>query len=308
MPEGVCIKKYITLEEYLTHLVDVVADAKTNHMNSGTNAGAPTRIQQEDMARILNADGYSSIKWIGLVRGKKSAAKVQDIDGEDDAIGEIMRRMYVRKAAKNKELMCCINQEGHCTKTFSTRIELARHIYGKYGLAWERNIRVIDNGEEMIPLSKKVRVNEAPDLAGMYDVIGMLYVGLQRYMVHNAPRDGSCFYHSFSSMRQPILKEETPSARAIKEILREFYKRNDTPLKRSLESLLSCSFVDRYRDIGNPGHWEHYNDTLCLASIYKIKFKIATVQRMRVVHSEEVVGRKKNGYRLSHTQKCNNDS
>ena len=45
---------------------------------------------------MLNAAGYSSTKWIGLVRGKKSAAKVQqDVDGEDkdDAIGEIMKRM-----------------------------------------------------------------------------------------------------------------------------------------------------------------------------------------------------------------------
>ena len=43
MPEGVYIKKYITPEEYLIHLVDVVADAKTNHMNTGGNAYSPTR-------------------------------------------------------------------------------------------------------------------------------------------------------------------------------------------------------------------------------------------------------------------------
>ena len=74
--------------------------------------------------------------------------------------------------------MCCINKEGHCTKAFSTRIELVRHIYGKYGLAWERNIRVIDNDEEMVLLRKKARMNVAPYLDGTYDVIGMLYVGL----------------------------------------------------------------------------------------------------------------------------------
>ena len=57
IPQVACIKKYITPEEYLAHLVDVVADAKRT---SGTNAGAPTIVQQEEMAKILNAAGYSS--------------------------------------------------------------------------------------------------------------------------------------------------------------------------------------------------------------------------------------------------------
>ena len=197
VPQGVCIKKYITPEEYIAHLMDVVGDAKNNYLTSGTNAGAPSILQKEEMAKILNAAGYSLTKWIGLVRKKKSVAKIQkDIDEveKDDEIGEIMKRMYVRRAARNKELMCCMNQEGHCTKAFSTRIELARYVYGRYGLAWQRNIRVINSDEELVPLRKTARGNVAPDLDGRYDVIGVLYVGLQRYIVHDAPRDGSCFF------------------------------------------------------------------------------------------------------------------
>ena len=38
--QGVCIKKYITPEEYIAHLMDVVGDAKNNYLTSGTNAGA----------------------------------------------------------------------------------------------------------------------------------------------------------------------------------------------------------------------------------------------------------------------------
>ena len=88
--QGVCIKKYITPEEYIAHLMDVVGDAKNNYLTSGTNAGAPSILQQEEMAKILNATGYSSTKWIGLVRKKKSVAKIQkDVDEEekDDEIG-----------------------------------------------------------------------------------------------------------------------------------------------------------------------------------------------------------------------------
>ena len=49
------------------------------------------------------------------------------------------------------------------------------------------------------------------------------YVGKEHYRIFDSPRDGSCFYHCFSSMLQPHLTEGTPSALPLKAILEEFY-------------------------------------------------------------------------------------
>ena len=66
----------------------------------------------------------------------------------------------------------------------------------------------------------------------------------------------------FIAMLRPVLKDETPSPQAIKEILRDLYKSDDSQLK-SLEWLLLCTFVEiqEYLHTRTLGQ---YDDALCL--------------------------------------------
>ena len=69
---------------------------------------------------------------------------------------------------------------------------------------------------------------------------------------------------------------------ALKKQLREYYRHSDTSTKQHLERLLAVSFADRYRDICNPGHWGQFDDALCLATIYSLKFTILNVESVKV--------------------------
>ena len=305
VPEGVVIKKYITPQQYIDHLISVVAEAKAKNMTAGYTSGKLTRLQMEWLTKILNAAGYCSTKWIGYTRESTSAATIQQReDGEhtDDIIDEIEKRMYTRKAARNDKLLCCITNEGHCTKGYSSRRQLANHIYEKYGEMWDTNIKIVNNDGEMAPQRKKARPSIAPDMEGIYHDIGVFYVNNIRYTMFDAPRDGSCFYHSFSCILKPLLGTQCPSAGVIKETLREFYRDNDTQQKRSLENLLSCTFQERLQDIEDPGHWGQFDDALCLATIFKVKCSIIQVgssRRPKTMHEEVVTGRKRNGHRYN---------
>ena len=97
VPEGVVIKKYITPQQYIDHLLSVVAEAKANYMTVGDTSATLTRLQKEWLAKVLNAAGYCSTKWIGYTRESTSAATIQHTeDGEhiDGTLDKIQKRMY----------------------------------------------------------------------------------------------------------------------------------------------------------------------------------------------------------------------
>ena len=159
VPEGVVIKKYVTPQQYIDHLLSVVADAKANYLTIGDTSATPTRVQKEWLAKVLNAAGYCPTKWIGYTRERRSAANIQqteDWEHTDVTLQEIQEKMHTRKAARNDTLSCCITNEGHCTKAFATRRQLANHIYAKYGDMWYNNIKVINNKGVMAPQRKKL--------------------------------------------------------------------------------------------------------------------------------------------------------
>ena len=81
----------------------------------------------------------------------------------------------------------------------------------------------------------------APDIQGHAHNIGQLCMGKETYAVYDAPHDGSCFYYAYSMMVRPHLEDQTPSASALKETLRQFYADNDGDMKKNLERLLQTT-------------------------------------------------------------------
>ena len=99
---------------------------------------------------------------------------------------------------------------------------------------------------------------------------------------------------------------ETPSAKSLKRQLQEYYSNASTTTKQPLERLLDIKFSYRYRDICTPSHWGQFDDALCLANIYGVKFNIVTVESsevFRVLHMETVHGVRHDGHRVSKPHK-----
>ena len=89
-------------------------------------------------------------------------------------------------------------------------------------------------------------------------------------------------------MFQEVKGGETPSAKALKRQLREYYSSASTTIKQLLERLLGVTFSDHYHNIYTPSHWGQFDDALCLATIYGLKFNIVTVELsevFRVLHT-----------------------
>ena len=76
------------------------------------------------------------------------------------------------------------------------------------------------------------------------------------------------FFHSFAAMLRPLLDANTPSPRALRTILRDFYANTSERLQQSLQQELAMDFSARHRELGNPHEWGDFEDALCLASIY----------------------------------------
>ena len=112
----------------------------------------------------------------------------------------ILKRLYTRKSACNARLVCAVTRTGGCTKSFASRVGLARHLIDEYGEHWYRYGKLINNEGEPQGFRRNVRPSVAPDLDGSYNIIGRLVFNRQTFAVLDAPHDGSCFYHSLSSM------------------------------------------------------------------------------------------------------------
>ena len=92
-----------------------------------------------------------------------------------------------------------------------------------------------------------------------------------------------------------------------KQLRKEFYKTSSGRLKESLEWLLCTTFQERYRDVCRSNNWGQYDDALCLATMMRLSFYILTVDSIhsfRILHKEEVVGHRANGWRNSKTRGC----
>ena len=265
------------------------------------------------MAILLNSAGYLSTKWSRLLEDERLEEEQETIQIDEDGleneseIEEIKKQMATRTAAKNKELICAILMNGGCTKGFSSIDELARHIYGKYNNRWKTQIRCTNERGPSTKTTTVSRQIHAPDLDGRVSFVGQLKTGKETYAVYSSPADSSCFYHSFSYMLQPLLKEDTPSPVALKRIVIDFYQKCTGKLRENLERLLCTTFKERYRDVIRPDNWGQYDDALCLATIMRLSFFIITVdsiKTMRVHFREEIVGHRVMGWKNSNTRGC----
>ena len=122
MPDGVVVMKYIIPQQYVDNLQNVVGEVIADDLTVGDTSSSPTKYQQHLMARLMNAVSYCSTKWIGLLRQKKEVIRhIVDGDKNDDEdVDEIMKKLHVRKAAKNNKLYCAMTTLCHCTKAFGT--------------------------------------------------------------------------------------------------------------------------------------------------------------------------------------------
>ena len=160
---------------------------------------------------------------------------------------DILKRLYTRKSARNARLVCAVTRTGGCTKSFPSRVELARYLIDEYGEHWYRNVKLINNEGEPQGFQRTMRPSVAPDLVGSYNIIGRIVYNCQAYAALDAPHDGSCFYHSFSSMIREHLGGDAPSAKALKKQLTEYYRHSNMPRQSLLIQIGMIS--NQVRDI-----------------------------------------------------------
>ena len=78
-------------------------------------------------------------------------------------------------------------------------------------------------------------------------------------------------YHAISAMLQPIYKEQTPTARALKTALAAFYCQTGE-LRNNMERVLPIWFDKRLQDVLRSDHWGEYTDAFSLATLYSLRF------------------------------------
>ena len=155
VPDGVLLMKYITPQQYVDNLAQVVRDVIANDLTVGDTSSSPTSHQGHLMACLMNAVRYCSTKWKGYINKRKEQIQ-DDIDGTDDEeLKDIISRMYMMKAARNNTLLCGMTCFGHCTKAFRNMRELAAHIYSKYGEDWDDQVKLKDENDNALPLTER---------------------------------------------------------------------------------------------------------------------------------------------------------
>ena len=60
VPDGVIVMKYITPQQYVDNLQNVVGEVIAGDLTVGDMSSSPTKYQQRLMARLMNAVGYCS--------------------------------------------------------------------------------------------------------------------------------------------------------------------------------------------------------------------------------------------------------
>ena len=215
------VMRRIPADEYITFLTNALADAKDARLCHGRTSSTSSDVQKSLMAKVMNAAGYCSTKWIGYCRTKevkniKQIRVDEDQNQRDELMKDILKRLYTRKSARNARLVCAVTRTGGCTKSFPSCVGLARYLLNEYGEHWYRNVKLINNAGEPQGFQRPIRPSVAPDLEGSYNIIGRIMYNGQTFAVLDALHDGSCFYHSFSSMIREHLGGEAPSAKALK--------------------------------------------------------------------------------------------
>ena len=151
-------------------------------------------------------------------------AELSDITEQDHTIKDITKSIYIRKAAKNPNLICTVTvNTGDVTKGFTTMDQLAKHIYGKYGKQWNNYIHKKNKDTSEIATHGGIKPLQVPDIYGISPILFRITYYDKTYLIYDSPHDGSCMYHSLSAVMHALFQESTLSATALKKALVTFY-------------------------------------------------------------------------------------
>jgi len=221
----------------------------------GRNTEKPTNVQIRWMAKLLSAVGFSSPKWIHLLKGatgEPRETEKEEMPLNDDILDSIVRLLYIRHPAKNSTHVCI-------WWLYSIICEQERPSRAHFQDIYWRHHVVCTQQQTITDMSQ-------------HDHLGSFIIGQQSYEVYNQPADNSCFFHSFSSMLYPKLQENTPGAVELKSQLLTFYSGACDPrLQEALQQILHLDFLERARSLGHKGYWGDLNDGYALASLYFTK-------------------------------------
>ena len=120
----------------------------------------------------------------------------------NDAVDKLLRCMY----AELQETSCFVALQMRSTA------QRCFQMGGNWLIIYTASMVTCGTGTSSVLIRMRrcflLEENNSTGLNGNYHDIGMLYIGQQRYKLLDAPRDGSCFHHSFSCMPQPFLGDK----------------------------------------------------------------------------------------------------
>jgi len=203
---------------------------------------------------------------------------------------------------RKRDLLCGIRSNGGITKAFNTLEELCLHVNSVYGDEWRRYVRVRIEGikdQVLAQLHAPRRIDVfAPDLQGKLDELGRVTYNGSTFIIFNTPSDGSCMYHSIAAMLHGTVDDTT--AGGLNKMLLIFYQTKGQ-IKQVLERR-GINFENKLEDLRSPGHWGEFTDTVAIATLFKVKFLVFladSMENLRILNIQEVIGLRSNGYRLS---------
>ena len=132
-------------------------------------------------------------------------AELSDITEQDRTIKDIRKSIYIRKAAKNPNLICAVTvNTGGVMKGFTTMDQLAKHIYGKYNKQWNNYVHKKNKDTGDIATHGGIKPLQAPDIYGISPILFTITYNGKTYLIYDSPHDSSCMYHSLSAVMPPL--------------------------------------------------------------------------------------------------------
>jgi len=117
--------------------------AKAHGIDVGRNTEKLTKEQMRWMAKLLSAVGFSSPKWIHLLKGttgEPRETEKEEMPLNDDILDSIMRLLYIKRPAKSSTRVCGLTVNGGCTRSFVNKKDLAEHIFRTYREDWRDQV------------------------------------------------------------------------------------------------------------------------------------------------------------------------
>ena len=178
VPYGVSLAYYVTKEQYMANVMSIIEDSRDTICH-GDSSGHPLPSQVLTTTKVLNALGLYSEKWARVLTSSNPIVRenigLSDRPGREKILMDIRENVYTRRAAKNRKLVSAVYTEsGGTTRAFSTLNEFAIYLFGMYGSRRDRHVRRVNPRIGSIVTKFEVTRTMAPDLQGIFPVLGRL--------------------------------------------------------------------------------------------------------------------------------------